>query len=688
LFFCLLTLPQDILTKFSIEKRFRSNIQIKNEWLNAVSLRPEVQKRLSTRRAGHLVRNATPVFDMLKITEMDFNRKRGGPQEASVGSDSEDGSSLDGSSYVGDLPYLESGKKVRPSLCQSRPSMRAKGSPSSPAAGGGGGISVTGTRTSMFGSNDRKNKSSKNYLSARNLPQTKLIYGRGSYRKSMRPTTPNSTAGSSTSPNSPDANLSVELHEWLNNVMGSTATATSSIDLASDRPSSRGVGGGISLSSLGSADVHLASFSPQQSLRAGPLSDDDGDEEGVIGFESPHIFHHPRGSDQAPYPSHQWDHHASTSSSTALVAPAAAGTETGSDLLYSTYHTDGGNSSLRYGISGGSWDPKRTKPIRRRPQKENMKLKISKAVARSRAKYSIPDYVPEATRGRNPLIPQQEQRRGNGSGEGGGLDIIELLAESVAETKKKIPLRVPSPEDRASAAAPMGSLITGLSLTNLSSSSPLRPQPSSSLLTLQSHHLPNRPHSASDNQKDQKQDQQFFLTEAMTSQETQEGITKSMISAAASTRHETKYFLDPSSRKEQRPSQGATTSLIPTDRTAPEVFIFSKYHPSTSQFGTLPSLPPASSSFHLSSQSILQPHAGDPFAAYGPWIPKGGMGVMVSDKSDPLLSWEENRDIARYCDNTEIRTVLKRQGVIRNSFEGFSRVGYGQGGGRSGFPQT
>jgi hypothetical protein len=639
---------------------------------------------------------------MLKITEMDFNRKRdrNGHQETSVGSDSEDGSSLDGggSSYVADLPYLETGKQIRATLCHphSRTSMR---SPSSPThEGGGGGISVTGTRTSMFGSHERKenNKSPKNYLSAKNLPQTKLIYGRGSYRKPQRPSTPNSpgtvSANSASFQNSPEGNRSVNLHEWLSNVMaqGSTATAASSIDLASDRPSSRGVGGGISLSSLGSAEVHLASFSPHQgaSIRgsAGPLSDDDGDgeEEGEFGLGTAYRF------PDSPL-------HASLSSSSShATAPAtsdpAAVTTTslcGSDLLYSTYHTDGGDSSLRYGISGGSWDPKRTKPIRRRAQtqRENMKLKISKAVARSRAKYSIPDYVSEATRGRNPLIPA-EQRAGGGAG--GGMDIIELLSESVRDEKRKmIPdHRATAPAATAAASASMGSLITGLSLTSLSPSSSSPPR---QLLSLQSHHLPHRPHSPSNNsakdkgkerKQPQEQQQQFFLTEAMASQESQKsflGATKPVTATSAAAVHELKYFLDSSSlSKDQMGRPPPSHLMIPTDRTAPEVFIVSKYHPSISQFGTLPSLPTASGpSLHLSSQSILQPHAADPFAAYGPWIPKGGMGVMVSDKSDPLLSWEENRDIAKYCpcDNTEVRTVLKRQNVIRSSFEGFSRTG-------------
>jgi hypothetical protein len=53
------------------------------------------------------------------------------------------------------------------------------------------------------------------------------------------------------------------------------------------------------------------------------------------------------------------------------------------------------------------------------------------------------------------------------------------------------------------------------------------------------------------------------------------------------------------------------------------------------------------------------------------------MGVMLSDKSDRVLSWEEKRDILRFCpcDSTEVRTVLKRQNVVRHSFEGYSKQG-------------
>lgn len=625
------------MTKFSTEKSFRSNIQVKNEWLNAVNLRPEVQKRLSSRRAGHLVRDAKPVFDMLKITEMNYNRQqqaKGGGKDLGqdsisfCGSDSDDSSA--GSSYVGDLPSIRatfhSGKKSPPS------------SPTNE------GITVTGKRTSMFVAKDRvrpKNISTKTYLSPKSQPQTTLTYGRGSYRKSMRNSIKVTTSESEVSTSSPT--LSAELHEWLNSVMNPTRSMMSntSIDLASgkrtpDRPSSRG--GGMSLSSLGSSEVRLSSFTPK-SLNGHFLSDDDDDAEGMELTQFNDSF---QTNDQLR---------------TSSIHPEPSATALDHQHVPTYPEEDNGHHpGMKYGPFGASWDPKRTKPFKRRvPQQENIKLKITREVAKSRAKYKIPDYVSEATRGKNPLIPPELREPMKTED---GVDIIELLSESMVHEKKilkRIPATTPpTTSSRPLTTNPLGTLITGLSLTTASSSTLNRLTTVPTLLTLEAH---------SPQQCQQNDDNQFFLTESLDQDAEQAKISKKFPSTTA---NENRYYLDSSEKK----------SLTMTDTLTPELYIMSKSHPSLTNIATLPSLTGTSTSpSSLKCSQIIQPHAAFPFTTYGPWIPKGGMGIMISDKSDPLFSWEENRDIKRFSpyDNTEIRTVLKRQNVIRNSFEGFSK---------------
>ena len=59
---------------------------------------------------------------------------------------------------------------------------------------------------------------------------------------------------------------------------------------------------------------------------------------------------------------------------------------------------------------------------------------------------------------------------------------------------------------------------------------------------------------------------------------------------------------------------------------------------------------------------------------YVPWIPPGGMKIMVSDKSNAFLNWQERKNIDFDVDNTKTKTVLKRCDVVRDSFENFAKT--------------
>lgn len=577
---------------------------------------------------------------MLKITEMNYHRQQSLASKAqdhiSVGgSDSDDGSSV-GSSYVGDLPYLESSKSTRTTFYPGK-----KGSP--PSSPTNETMAITGKRTSMFEAKDRlqiKSPTTKNYLSPKNLPQSNLTYGRGSYRKSMRSSMISKSSEDQLAP--PTSSLSSELQEWLNSVMNLNPSVGSnrSIDLSSerrtpDRPSSRG--GGISLSSLGSSEVRLSTFTPKP-LNNTFLSDDDDDP--VEGTES-------------------------TPSNNQLRSSPIQSEPTSPVLLYPDYQTENGShSSLKYGVFGGSWDPKRAKIFKRRKQQpESIKLKITREVAKSRAKYKIPDYTSEAIRGKNPLIPPELREPVKGDD---GVDIVELLSETMKKEKKlkKIPpastTRATTPS-RPLTSNPLGTLITGLSLTTPASLSTSHQQKITppTLLTVQAQSQESSTNTLNP----------FFLTETSQQQVNEPKKSPKVLptSSLPPSFHESQYYLDSSEKK---------LSTM-TDTVTPEVYIVSKSHPSLTNIGSLPSLHVASStsSHGKTSSQIIQPHAAYPFSTYGPWIPNGGMGVMISDKSDPLMSWEENRDVLKYCpyDNTEIRTVLKRQNIIRNSFEGYAK---------------
>jgi hypothetical protein len=610
------------------------------------------------------VRNATPMFDMLKITEMNFHRK-GGAMETHGASDSDEESST----FSTDLAPGEmiGARKARATISPTRTSIRMNGSPTHEGINPGI-ISITGTRTSMFLAGDRRDpmvrrsksppSASQNYLSARNLPQSNLFYGKGSHNR----TTPRSALTTPPldvpSNSSPTPALTMDLHEWLQSVMHSPSkksigSPSIAIDLASETrtlgPSSSSLGAGLSLASLGSVDVHLNALSPHPpTVAQAMLFNDDLDCEEV---------------EPAPQSNETKPQGAASLQQVSATDPIAG-------PAYSANLPSGG---LGYGLSASSWDPKRTNPIRsRKPdekRKRDRKLQISKEVAKSRAKYKIPDYVPEATRGRNPLIPPELRMRGkDGEEEDEGVDIIELLSDSLSQVMnpgKTIPLSsTQRPEPRSGPSSnSTGSLRTGLSLVNVTtkgSQTQLTHTPPS--LLLPSHNKLEAPSS-------------LFLTESVENKEFV--LTKPKTSTAAALEH--KYRIDAQARTlEQR-----SPPLVMTDSLAPELFVTSRHHPSTSQFGTLPSLS-ASSAMSIGRQ-ITQPHAADPFASYGPWIPQGGMGVMLSDKSDRVLSWEEKRDILRFCpcDSTEVRTVLKRQNVVRHSFEGYSKQGaVGGGAGR------
>lgn len=54
-----------------------------------------------------------------------------------------------------------------------------------------------------------------------------------------------------------------------------------------------------------------------------------------------------------------------------------------------------------------------------------------------------------------------------------------------------------------------------------------------------------------------------------------------------------------------------------------------------------------------------------------PWVPKGGIELMQSDKGDMYFNWEERRDLNKLepVDSTRYKGVVMRQGIIRQSFE-------------------
>ena len=62
-------------------------------------------------------------------------------------------------------------------------------------------------------------------------------------------------------------------------------------------------------------------------------------------------------------------------------------------------------------------------------------------------------------------------------------------------------------------------------------------------------------------------------------------------------------------------------------------------------------------------------------APYVPWIPKGGLQLMVSDKEDVLFGWEERKEIGLLAEGggCSQRCVLKRSGIVKESFENYVR---------------
>lgn len=88
---------------------------------------------------------------------------------------------------------------------------------------------------------------------------------------------------------------------------------------------------------------------------------------------------------------------------------------------------------------------------------------------------------------------------------------------------------------------------------------------------------------------------------------------------------------------------------------------------------TAPSQEQAESPIYKTYKRLNQSTSALPHPTPGPWIPRGGFDVMLSDKKHKLLNWREQRDILRNypVDNTMHRTVLKRQDVVRHALESY-----------------
>ena len=59
---------------------------------------------------------------------------------------------------------------------------------------------------------------------------------------------------------------------------------------------------------------------------------------------------------------------------------------------------------------------------------------------------------------------------------------------------------------------------------------------------------------------------------------------------------------------------------------------------------------------------------------YVPWVPTGGMKMMISDKTDVLDGWRERRAIGDYVETTRNNAILRRSNVIKDSFESFTKM--------------
>lgn len=349
-------------------------------------------------------------------------------------------------------------------------------------------------------------------------------------------------------------------------------------------------------------------------------------------------------------------------------------------------------NSLMYGISGSSWNPNRTKIIKKIQPNESIKRKILKEVQKSREKYKIPDYQSEVTRGKNPLYQSNERKKTIIQNQTDN-NIIEKLSEGIQLEKQllqpvtptliqTIPLNsIPTTNSIPLKSIPIQqqnntkqSIVTGLSLVNkfpsnsnsnfnLSDSLTSSRLNSPSLLNQSKHkknHLSSTSSSSINLSKSQYKSD-VFLTDIYHNSNSVNDINNANITTNNDTTTTNNNY-----------NKTQISSNISND--VPELYIASKYHPHPIPFNENLSITNISPLKPISSNSVIQPNSAYPFNSFGPWIPNGGMGVMISDKSDKLLNWEENRDVNMYCpyDNTKIKTVLKRQNVIRNSFESYT----------------
>jgi hypothetical protein len=309
-----------------------------------------------------------------------------------------------------------------------------------------------------------------------------------------------------------------------------------------------------------------------------------------------------------------------------------------------------GPIDMELGKLSNCWNPKRTHVKLRKVNEPTPKLKVAKTVSEERKKYRVKGYLPDIKRGKNPL--HQPGRRAQ---ESVVFDIVEALAEHSAMLNS----------DGNTDAASLAKYV-------LDSSGAVRRRDSvmnheaAKKLAKASAHAAAGPSSSS--LQEEKGGSLFFLTGFT---ESSGGDTYRVPSTLFMSQTMTEIPSNKANQIKTLKDKEITDRFTVTPSSVPSYYISSLRGKSRLASESLT----VATSPSRQKLSVVKSQASSSFGINtpGPWIPPGGLNVMVSDKTDIFFGHEENRDVGMTVDNTKNKTVIGRQKFVREAFEKYCK---------------
>ena len=306
------------------------------------------------------------------------------------------------------------------------------------------------------------------------------------------------------------------------------------------------------------------------------------------------------------------------------------------------------------------WNPKRTQVKLRKIMQRTPKMKIASAVAAERRKYSKgTHHLPEIKRGKNPLVPVRYTQTKESQ--------VSTIRDALASHVDMLSTTSKSLVGDGTVQPDFLRIVE----YDTAGQRDKRQRNGSARCT----DLEGKSHKLSvENVSGVQDSSQLSLSETGPFFLTGEPNTSTVTNASPTDT----YIVPPSLFMAEKRTSGTGTDVTKasqlcdylrvTSDTIPQYYLSSKFRRgfANTNMGSVDSSPIQMTS---STQSRSVGSGLLSLAPAGPWIPPGGLDVMVSDKTDMIFGHEENRDVGLLYETTKHKTVIGRQHLIRSAFE-------------------